>query len=271
MSEPAPATTPTGVLVREWRLRRRLSQLDLAAQTGISTRHLSFIETGRSQPTREMLMRLSEQLDVPLRDRNALLLAGGFAPEYPQHRLSDLPMAAVSEAIEQILRGHLPYPAVVVDRHWNMIDANDAVRTFLDGVAEHLLEPPVNVLRLSLHPEGMAPRIRNLGQWRNHVLERLWHQVATTGDEQLAALHAELRGYPAPPECSTPVAHALVVPLELATDTGETLSFLSTTTVFGTPLDVTVAELAIESFYPADDVTRVSITSRINSMRTSVG
>jgi transcriptional regulator with XRE-family HTH domain len=259
------------VLIREWRLRRRLSQLDLAGATGISTRHLSFLETGRSRATREMLMRLSEQLDVPLRDRNALLLAAGFAPAYPQHRLTDLPMAAVSEAIEQILRGHLPYPALVVDRHWTMIAANDAVRTFLDGVADHLLEPPVNVLRLSLHPHGMAPRIRNLGQWRDHVLERLWQQVVTTGDNELAALHAELLGYPAPPDRATPTPNALVVPLELVTEGGETLSFLSTTTVFGTPLDVTVAELAIEAFYPADDVTRLSITSRINSVPTSVG
>jgi transcriptional regulator with XRE-family HTH domain len=271
VSEPAPTPAPAGVLIREWRRRRRMSQLDLAARTEISTRHLSFIETGRSQPTRAMLVRLSEQLDIPLRARNALLLAAGFAPAYPQHRLTDLPMAAVTDAIEQILRGHLPYPAVVVDRHWTMVDANEAVFTFLDGVAEHLLEPPVNVLRLSLHPDGMAPRIRNLAQWRGHLLERLWHQVAATGDEHLAALHTELRSYPSPPDDFAPAANVLVVPLELATDTGETLTFLSTTTVFGTPLDVTVAELAIEAFYPANDVTRLSIASRINSMRTSVG
>jgi hypothetical protein len=237
----------------------------------VSTRHLSFLETGRSQPTRDMLRRLSEHLDIPLRDRNALFLAAGFAPAYPEHRLADVPMSAVTDAIAQILRGHLPYPAVVIDRHWTLIDANDAVFTFLDGVAPHLLEPPVNVLRLSLHPDGMAPRIRNLGQWRTHLLDRLWHQVTITGDDRLAELHRELQTYPAPPGDAAAPTNALVVPLELTTADGDTLSFLSTTTVFGTPLDVTVAELAIEAFYPANGVTRLSIATRINSVPSSVG
>lgn len=259
MTALAQASPPVGVLLRQWRELRRMSQLDLATRTEVSTRHLSFVETGRSKPTREMLLRLSDQLDVPLRGRNTLLLAAGFAPMYPEHDIADVPMAAISAAIRQILDAHLPYPAVVVDRQWSMVDSNDAVATLVDGCAAHLLEPPVNVLRLSLHPEGMAPRIRNLGQWRAHLLERLRHQVGVTGDENLAELHRELSEYPGDSSPRTPPPGALVVPLELESE-GRVLSFISTTTVFGTPLDVTVAELAIEAFYPADDVTRDTFT-----------
>ena len=245
------APQPVGVLLRHWRERRRMSQLDLATRTEVSARHVSFVETGRSRPTRAMLLKLSEQLEIPLRERNSLLLAGGFAPAYPQHRLSDVPMAAVSDAIRVILDAHSPYPAVVVDRHWNMVDGNDGVALFTAGCAAHLLEPPVNVLRLSLHPDGMASRITNLGQWRAHILDRLAHQIAATGDAALGALHRELSAYPGADLDRVHDTRALVIPLVFD---GE-LSFFSTTTVFGTPLDVTVAELAIESFYPADSAT----------------
>lgn len=237
-----------------------MSQLDLAGRTAVSTRHLSFVETGRSQPTREMLLRLAEQLDIPLRERNRLLLAAGFAPVYSEHDMHDFSTAAIGDAITQILHGHLPYPAVVVDRHWDLVDANAAVATFTAGCAADLLEPPINVLRLSLHPHGMAPRIRNLAQWRDHLLGRLWHQAGTTGDGKLVSLHRELSGYPGAAPSASAKANALVVPLEIVADDGTVRSFLSTTTVFGTPLDVTVAELAIEAFYPADDVTRLSMT-----------
>ena len=248
------AEPTVGVLLRNWRERRRMSQLELAARAEVSARHVSFVETGRSRPTRTMLLKLSDQLEIPLRERNSLLLAGGFAPAYPEHALGDVPMASVSRAIGQILHAHRSSPAVVVDRHWSLVDGNDAVALLVDGCAAHLLEPPVNVLRLSLHPDGMATRIGNLGQWRAHLLHRLDHQIAVTGDAELVALAAELAGYP----CGDPDVDmepgALVVPIRIATAAGE-LAFLSTTTVFGTPLDVTVAELAIETFHPADEAT----------------
>lgn len=249
-----------GVLLRHWRERRRLSQLELATRSDVSARHLSFVETGRSKPTQSMLLRLSEQLDIPLRERNSLLLAGGYAPAYAEHQLNDIPMAAVSDAIGKILRGHLPYPAVVVDRHWNLVDGNEAVALFTAGCAAHLLEPPINVLRLTMHPEGLARRLRNLGQTRAHLLDRLAHQVSTTGDSVLADLLSELRAYPGDDLDTVHDTRALVVPIRLTaqlTASAEPveLAFFSTTTVFGTPLDVTLAELAIESFYPADEAT----------------
>ena len=174
---------PVGVLLRHWREQRRLSQLDLATRTEVSARHVSFVETGRSKPTRAMLLKLCEQLDIPLRERNSVLLAGGFAPVYPEHQLDALPMAAISDAIGKILHAQLPYPALVVDRHWTMVDGNEAVAMFTNGCAAHLLEPPVNVLRLSLHPEGVAPRILNLGQWRAHILDRLAHPTRSPPPE----------------------------------------------------------------------------------------
>ncbi|MBJ8348477.1 helix-turn-helix domain-containing protein [Antrihabitans sp. YC2-6] len=247
---------PVGVLLKHWREQRRLSQLELATRTEVSARHLSFVETGRSKPTQTMLLKLSEQLDIPLRERNSLLLAGGYAPAYAEHQLSDIPMAAVADAIGKILRGHLPYPAVVVDRHWNMVDGNEAVALFTAGCAMHLLEPPINVLRLALHPEGMARRIQNLGQTRAHLLDRLAHQISATGDAALRDLHRELRTYPGDDLDTVHDTRALVVPIRLAPDgDGPELAFFSTTTVFGTPLDVTLAELAVESFYPADETT----------------
>jgi transcriptional regulator with XRE-family HTH domain len=245
-----------GQLLRSWRERRRLSQLDLSLQADVSTRHLSYVETGRSRPTSSMILHLSDRLEIPLRERNALLLAGGYAPAFPESALDAPPMAAVNDAINAILAGHQPYPAVVVDRHWELVAGNDAVALLTVGAAPHLLEPPVNVLRLSLHPDGMAPRIVNLAEWRGHVLHRLAHQAQTTGDQWLYELHAELSGYPggtADPQ-ERVGAGAIVVPLRYWSGDTE-LSFFSTTTVFGTPLDVTVAELAIEAFYPTDAAT----------------
>lgn len=241
-----------GAMLRGWRERRRLSQLDLAGRAEVSARHVSFVETGRARPTSAMILRLSEQLDVPLRDRNALLLAGGFAPAYPEHGLADPPMSAVSAAVTAVLDAHEPYPAVVVDRHWDLVAGNDAVALLTDGCAPDLLEPPANVLRLSLHPAGMAPRIANLGQWRAHLLDRLERQAAHVGDPALGDLLAELRGYPGDEDARRADTGGLLVPLRYRTPAGE-LALFSTTTVFGTPLDVTVSELAIEAFYPADE------------------
>ena len=250
--------TDVGELLRQWRRRRGLSQLALAGAAGVSARHLSFVETGRSRPSRAMLLRLGEHLDVPLRDRNALLLAAGLAPAYPHRRLDDPPMAAVADAVARILAAYEPYPALVVDRHWELVDANRAVALLTAGCAPALLEPPCNVLRLCLHPDGLAPRIRTLGSWRAHLLARLRHQVATTGDLQLQELLDELRAYPAPP--ADPAPHAApVVPIRLAAPDGRELAFLSTTTLFGTPGDVTVDELAIEAFLPADDATATAL------------
>jgi transcriptional regulator with XRE-family HTH domain len=249
-----PPPRPVGELLRRWRERRRLSQLDVALQADVSTRHLSFVETGRSQPSRGMLLRLAEQLELPLRERNQLLLAGGYAPVYGQASLDAPEMAGVRAALRQVLAGHEPYPAVVVDRAWNLVDANASVAVFVGQASPELLAPPANVLRLSLHPDGMAPRIANLGEWRAHLLGRLRRQVALTGDPELAGLHKELRAYPCDqpePEVELPGAGDVVVPLRVRHGDRE-LSFLSIMASFGTPLDVTVAELAIESFFPAD-------------------
>ena len=245
---------PVGELLREWRERRRLSQLELSSQTDISTRHLSFVETGRARPSAQLILRLTEHLDVPLRDRNRALLAGGYAPAYPETALDAPRLSAVREAVRRVLAGHEPYPAAAVDRHWRMVDANGGVALFTEGCAPELLAPPVNVLRLSLHPDGMAPRIQNLAQWREHLLDRLHRQAAATGDRYLDELHEELSGYPGGGSPAESGADALVVPLRYRRG-DEVLSFFSTTTVFGTPLDVTLAELAIESFFPADPAT----------------
>ena len=240
-----------GRLLRGWRERRRLSQLDLALRAEVSARHLSFIETGRSRPTSEMIMRLAQQLDVPLRERNVLLLSGGYAPAYSANALADPPMSAVHEAIEHVLRAHEPFPAVVIDARWDLVAANDAVPLLTEGAAEDLLEPPVNVLRLSLHPEGMASRIVNLAEWRAHLLHRLNHDIESSADPALIALRDELATYPSPPSAARPDTRAILVPLRVRVR-GTVLSLFSTTTVFGTPRDVTLSELAIESFYPAD-------------------
>ncbi len=251
-----------GELLRDWRQRRRLSQLDLAIAANISSRHLSFVETGRARPSSEMILHLAEHLDVPLRDRNALLLAGGFAPAYPERGLAAPELHAVQRALKRVLAGHEPYPAVVVNRWWELVEANSGIALFTSHVDNaSLLEPPVNVLRLSLHPDGMAPRIANLPEWRAHLLTRLHRQAQATGDPRLAALHDELGAYPGG-EGAPPKPTDVAVPLRYRTDTNagtQELSFLSITAVIGTPMDVTVEELAIESFYPADDETAAAL------------
>ena len=253
-----------GELLRAWREHRRLSQLELALQAEVSTRHLSFVETGRARPSSQMILRLTEQLEVPLRERNQLLLAGGYAPLYPESSLEAPHMAAVRSAVRQLLESHEPYPAVVVDRAWSIVDANRSTGLFLDGIAPELLEPPVNALRIGLHPRGLAPRIINLGEWRAHLLGRVRRHLALSADPQLGELYAELQSYP----CEQPEpepdlllgAGSVVVPLRLRrTDARGELAFFSTVAAFGTPLDITVAELAIESFFPADQHTAATL------------
>jgi transcriptional regulator with XRE-family HTH domain len=259
------ARDPFGAHLRHWRTRRRLSQLDLAQEAEVSTRHLSYVETGRAAPSREMVLRLAERLDVPLRERNALLVAAGFAPMYRQRSLDDPAMAAARRAVDLVLKGHEPFPALAVDRHWNLVAHNALVPMLMAGAAPELVRAPINVLRLSLHPDGLAPRIANLAQWRAHLLERLQQQIAATGDAVLQALHDELEAYPMPQvgHDAPPAAAELsnvVVPFQLATPNG-VLSFISTTTIFGTPVDVTLQELAVESFFPADAQTAAALTA----------
>jgi transcriptional regulator with XRE-family HTH domain len=258
LAPPAPVASPPrpfGEHLRAWRLRRRMSQLDLAGEADISTRHLSFVETGRAVPSREMVLRLAERLDVPLRERNALLVAAGYAPMYRERPLDDPALAAAREAVQLILKSHEPYPALAVDRHWNLLAHNAVVLRLLAGVDPALLQPPVNVLRLSLHPQGLAARIANLGQWRHHLLARLRQQVQATDDARLRALEQELRGYPAGAEAGTTRLEGevlgIAVPLRLRTPAG-VLDLISTTTVFGSPVDVTLQELALETFFPAN-------------------
>jgi len=240
-----------------------MTQMDLALEARVSARHLSFIETGRSVPSAEMVKHLAEQLDVPLRERNELLLAAGYAPAFGQRDLDEPEMGPVREALDRVLAGHEPFPAVVVDRHWGMVAGNSAVPLLLTGVADPLLEPPVNVLRVTLHPEGMAPRIANLPEWRAHLLDRLGRQAVVSGDPALSALYDELAAYPGG-SGSAPspdlAAGEIAVPLRLRHESGE-LSFISTMTTFGTAIDVTVSELSIEAFFPADAATAQALYS----------
>jgi transcriptional regulator with XRE-family HTH domain len=245
---------PVGEQLRLWRGRRRLSQLELALDAEISARHLSFLETGRSQPSRGMLLRLAERLSIPPRDRNRLLVAAGFAPAWPERTLDDPALAAARRAVDLVLKAYEPFPALAVDRHWLLVAANAGLAPLLAGVAPELLVPPVNVLRLSLHPDGVAPRIVNLAQWRGHVLKRLGEQVDCSGDGVLAALLDELSALPGAGSREVDTMGGVAIPLVLRTELGE-LSFLGTTTVFGTPVDVTLSELAIEAFLPADAAT----------------
>ncbi|KAB8198122.1 helix-turn-helix domain-containing protein [Lysobacter maris] len=243
--------SPFGEQLRHWRRRRRLSQEDLAGLADISARHLSFLETGRSAPSRAMLLRLTDRLEVPLRERNRMFTAAGFAPLYGERPLDHAGLETARRTIERLLRGHEPFPALAIDRHWRMHAANRALAPFLLGVAPELLQPPINVLRLSLHPQGVAPRVANLGQWRAHLLHRLQQQLESSGDSVLEQLLEELRGYPGAGPEEDPEPNAIAIPLRLRSDFGE-LSFISTTTVFGTPVEVILSELAIESFFPAD-------------------
>jgi transcriptional regulator with XRE-family HTH domain len=251
--------TPVGHLLREWRQRRRLSQLALAGDAGISTRHLSFVETGRAQPSRDMLLHLSEQLEVPVRERNVLLVAAGFAPMFPERPLEDPALAAARAAIDLVLERQKPYPAFALDRHWHIVASNAALPELYDGVAPDLLQPPVNVMRLSLHPHGLAPRIANLAEWRAHLLFRLRRQAELTADAAVIDLLREVSAYPMPAGKPPQVLdHDIVVPFRVRTASG-LLSFFSMTTVFGTAVDVMLSELALELFFPADDDTAVTV------------
>jgi transcriptional regulator with XRE-family HTH domain len=266
---------PVGTLLRTWRKRRRLSQLNLALDAEVSTKHLSFLETGRALPSREMLLRLADQLEIPLRERNVLLVAGGYAPDFPERSLDDPALKATREAVRLVLAGHEPYPAVAVDRHWTLVASNRAASSLLTGIAPELLEPPVNVMRAALHPNGLAPRIANLSQWRAIQLARLRRQVEVTADPALARLLDEVNAYPivrAEGESTSnveDVAETPVAILQVRTEQG-ILSFLYTTTVFGTPMDVTIAELAIESLFPADAATSEALRLSFRAERSGV-
>lgn len=245
-----------GALLRDWRHRRRMSQLDLACDAEISTKHLSFLETGRSRPSREMLLHLAACLDVPLRYRNALLRAAGFDPAFEERAFNEPALAMIRHSVEVMLSAHDPNPALAVDRHWTMLAANRAVAHLVAGAEPLLLRPPVNVLRLFLHPAGLASRIVNLAQWRAHAIARLRRQIDTGGDPMLVDMLEEIRDYPRPPgpDKPNPEPDMNVVPFRLATIDG-ILSFFTTTTLFGTAVEITVAELSVEAFLPADTET----------------
>jgi transcriptional regulator with XRE-family HTH domain len=254
-----------GELLRHWRGRRRMSQLDLASRSGVSSRHLSFVETGRSRPSREMVVHLAEQLDVPLRERNRFLVAAGYAPVYPESSFDspglDLPRAA----IDMMLANHDPMPALVVDRSWNLVAANKGMSVFLEWIPAELLRPPMNVIRASVHPDGISTRIVNFEEYALDVVERLRRQVAASGDPELAALLDEVMAYPNFAELGSPAPDVpnVVLPMRIRTDGGTILSFFSTMTVFGAPLDVTLSELAMESFFPADAATDVAVRAMV--------
>jgi transcriptional regulator with XRE-family HTH domain len=248
-----------GGMLRDWRQRRRLSQMDLALEAGISTRHLSFVETGRSRPSAEMVVHLAEQLEVPLRERNELLLAAGYAPHYGARQLDDPALAEIREAVSRVLAAHEPYPAIAVDRHWNLVASNEALGPMIEGVDPELLTPPVNTIRLALHPKGVAPRIVNLAEYRSDLIQRIEREARLTGDRRLNELRDEMLAYPAPadpvPDAPPSPGQAVTTQLRLrppAGQTGSELTFFSTITTFGTATDVTVSELAVEAFFPAD-------------------
>jgi transcriptional regulator with XRE-family HTH domain len=252
-----------GAHIREWRRRRHLSQLDCALDADISQRHLSFIESGRAAPSRDMVLHLAEALNVPLRERNALLLAAGFAPQYQARALDAPALRPARTAVDLILKGHEPLPALAVDRHWTLVAANAGVQPLLSYVSDAaLLKPPVNVLRLTLHPGGLAPHIANLSEWRRHLLERLKRQITITADPCLPLLLDELSNYSVPIVDQFPTEPRdfadIIVPLEFNTAAGR-LSFLSTTSVFGTPVDITLSELVLECLFPADDATSAAL------------
>ncbi|MFD5519211.1 helix-turn-helix domain-containing protein [Streptomyces sp. NPDC127066] len=257
--------TPTdggvGPLLRGWREQRRVSQLELALRAGSSARHISFIETGRSRPSEEMVLRLAEHLDVPVRERNVLLLAAGYAPRYTETPIDDPSMDALREGVERLIQGYEPYPALVVDARYDVLAANRGVALLLDGVTDRLLVPPLNAMRLTLHPEGLAPRIRNLRTWRDHLLAQMDRRIALRRSEPLRALYEEVAAYPVPDrdaevdddEPLGPAPH-FALPMRIEHE-GRVLSFISSISTFNTPMDVTVAELAIETFLPADPAT----------------
>ncbi|MEU5885136.1 helix-turn-helix transcriptional regulator [Spirillospora sp. NPDC047279] len=245
---------PVGELLREWRHRRRLSQLDLAIQADVSARHVSFVETGRTIPSRAMVLHLAEHLGVPLRERNRLLVAAGHAPVYAQRPLDDPDLAKALEAVERVLRGHEPYPAVAVDRRWNVLLTNSAVDVFFEGVDPALLKPPINMMRLGLHPRGFAPRLLNRAQVRAFLLPRLARQVTLTGDPELSALYEELSAYGEDGDLPPVDAADIALPIRLRHG-GAELSLFTTITTFGAAFDITLEEIAVEAFYPADQET----------------
>jgi transcriptional regulator with XRE-family HTH domain len=265
------AARPVGEHLREWRQRRRMSQLHLACEAVISTRHLSFVETGRATPSREMILHLAEHLRIPARERNVLLVAAGYAPIFAERALDDPALRAARKAIDLVLEAQKPYPAFALDRAWNVVASNAALPELYVDVAPALLKPPVNVLRLSLHPEGLAPRIENLAEWRAHLLARLKQQIELTADPVLIELQREAAAYPSPGDAGSRGAETppeVVAPLRIRIAAGA-LSFFTTTTVFGSPVDVTLSELAIESFFAADASTARLVQALSASVRRS--
>ncbi|MGW1180036.1 helix-turn-helix domain-containing protein [Streptomyces drozdowiczii] len=261
--------TGVGPLLRSWRERRRISQLELALRAGSSARHISFVETGRSRPSEEMVLRLAEHLEVPVRERNALLVVAGYAPHYAETALDDPAMGALREGLDRLLRGYDPYPAFVVDGTYTVVAANQGMTRLLDGVPDHLLAPPLNAMRLTLHPEGLAPRILNLRAWRADLLAQMERQIALVRSAELRALYEEIAGYPVPagrdgegdwepPSASVPFALPLVIEHD-----GRVLSFVASIATFNTPMDVTVAELAVETLLPADPETAAYLRSLV--------
>jgi transcriptional regulator with XRE-family HTH domain len=265
LPHPSAARAPIGELLRAWRRRRSLSQLELALEADVSSRHVSFLETGRARPSREMVLRLAEHLEIPLRERNGLLLAAGYAPLYAERSLEEPEMAPIHQALDRFLRAHEPYPAVILDRHYNLVSGNDAVSALTDGVAPDLLEPPANALRVTLHPRGMAPRIVNLSEWSAHLLQRLRRHAQITGDPELERLYDELSSYSgvtveAPHD--ERAGNDIVLPLRLR-DGDRELAFFSTISTFGTAVEITLAELMIEAFYPANAATAAHLLEGI--------
>jgi transcriptional regulator with XRE-family HTH domain len=259
-----------GAMLRDWREDRRRSQLDLALDVGVSTRHLSFVETGKAKPSPELVLALAEHLEVPLRERNSMLLAAGYAPRYPQTPLDGSAMASVRDAVAGLVRAHDPYPAVVVDRVWNVVMANQGAQRLLVGVAAHLLQPPLNSYRVTLHPDGMSSRIENFAEWAHHLLGTLERQVAATRDARLRDLLADVLAYPNVAELdpswrTRSATPTVVVPLRLRTgddDDTAVQSWFSTNTSFGTPVDITLDELHVELFHPADEATAAMVGGR---------
>jgi transcriptional regulator with XRE-family HTH domain len=265
------AQPAVGELLRGWRQRRNLSQLELSLSAAVSSRHVSFIETGRSRPSREMVLRLAEELEVPLRERNSLLLAAGYAPVYTERPLDAPEMDTVRQALDRFLRAHEPYPAVVVNRYHELISANDALDLLLEGVAPELLEPPANGMRIALHPEGIAPRTLNLREWSAHLLHRVRRQLQITGDPKLERLYDELISYPGVEPTPPRGEHhqvEILLPLRLKdTEEDGELAFFSTLSTFGTAVDVTLSELAIEAFYPANARTAMRLLQALGAER----
>lgn len=249
-----------GALLRGWRERRGLSQLELALQADSSARHISFIETGRSRPSQAMVLKLAEHLDVPVRERNALLLAAGYAPSFRETPLDDPAMAEVRQGLERLVTAHEPFPALAMDGNYHVVAANSGIMMFLDGLPERLLAPPLNAMRLTLHPEGLARKIRNLPEWRAHLLQQMDRQLSLLRSPALRELYEEVAAYPPAEGAGDEVTETVAghppfaLPLRIEHE-GRVMSFMSTVSTFNTPMDVTVSELALETFLPADPET----------------